>query len=130
MEESLKLLKEPSRLIGFFVVVGIACLFFSLLPQRPFEGQDLNGEWYSVLPPIVAVSCALFFRNLVIALSAAFLTGTVLTFGLNPLVALPKAFNTFILQNLIDGFNISIFVFLFSLVGMIHVIYRSGGILG
>lgn len=130
MEESLKLLKQPARLIGFFVVVGLACAFFYLLPQRPFEGQELRGEWYSVLPPIVAVSCALFFRNLVIALSAAFLTGTFLTFGLNPLVALPKAFNIFILQNLIDGFNISIFVFLFSLVGMIHVIYRSGGIHG
>lgn len=130
MRDSFKLLRQPKRLLGFFITVGIACLLFFLLPQRTFEGQDLNGQWYSVLPPLVAVACALFFRNLVVALSTAFLTGAFLTYGWNPITALPKAFNTFILQNLIDGFNISIFVFLFALVGMIHVTHRSGGIHG
>jgi len=130
MEETLKLLSQPKRVIGFFVTVGLTSLFFYLLPQRSFEGQDLTGEWYSVLPPLVAVSSALFFRNLVVALTAAFLTGTFLTYGLNPFVALPKAFNVFLLQNLKNGFNIFIFVFLFGLVGMIHVTYRSGGIHG
>ena len=58
--------------MGFAVSVGIACLVFYLLPQRTFEGQDLGGQWYSVLPPVVAVAGALFFRNLVVALTAAF----------------------------------------------------------
>ena len=107
--------------MGFAVSVGIACLVFYLLPQRTFEGQDLDGQWYSVLPPVVAVAGALFFRNLVVALTAAFLTGAFLTYGLNPIVFLPKAISTFVIKNLVDGFNISIFVFLFALVGMIHV---------
>ena len=110
--------------------MGLACVVFYLLPQRSFEADVIIGEWYSILPPLVAVFAALFFRNLVIALTAAFLTGTALTFGWNPLVALPKAFDTFLLHNLRDGFNIFIFVFLFGLVGMIHVTYRSGGIHG
>ena len=79
--------------------VGISALFFYLLPQRPFEGQELNGQWFSVLPPIVAVSAALSFRNLIVALLAAFLTGSFLAFGPNPIVTLPRAFNIFILQN-------------------------------
>ncbi|MCB1121928.1 MAG: hypothetical protein KJT03_10290, partial [Verrucomicrobiae bacterium] len=130
MRETLKLLRRPARLIGFFATLAVASLIFYLLPQRSFEGQTLTGQWYSVLPPLVAVSVALFFRNLVIALTAAFLTGTFLTFGLNPFVALPKAFDVFLLENLRNGFNIFIFVFLFGLVGMIHVTYRSGGIHG
>jgi Na+/H+ antiporter NhaC len=130
MRDSLTLLSEPKRLIGFAVSVGLACLVFYLLPQRTFEGQNMSGQWYSVLPPIVAVASALFFRNLVVALTAAFLTGAFLTYGLNPFVVLPKAINAFVIKNLVDGFNISIFVFLFALVGMIHVIYRSGGVHG
>jgi len=130
MEETLKLLRQPKRQIGFFVTLGLACLFFYSLPQRPFEGQELNGQWYSVLPPIMAVACALFFRNLVIALLAAFFTGTFLSYGFNPFVAIPKGVDTFLIENLRNAFNIFIFVFLFALVGMIHVTYRSGGIHG
>ncbi|MDA0348936.1 MAG: Na+/H+ antiporter NhaC family protein [Verrucomicrobia bacterium] len=130
MDDALKLFKEPKRVVGFLVTLGLACLFFYLLPQRSFEGQDLNGHWYSVLPPVMAVAFALFFRNLVVALLAAFLTGTFLTYGWNPIVALPQAIDTFLLENLRNAFNVFIFVFLFALVGMIHVTYRSGGIHG
>ncbi|MBH55416.1 MAG: hypothetical protein CMI18_13870 [Opitutaceae bacterium] len=130
MDDSYKILRQPRRVAAFFVSVGIAALIFYLIPQRSFEGQQLNGQWYSVLPPIVAVAAALSFRNLIVALLAAFLTGSFLAFGPNPIVTLPSAFNIFILQNLIDGFSIFIFIFLFGLVGMIHVTYRSGGIHG
>ena len=70
MRDSLALVRKPSRLAGFAVSVGLACIVFYLLPQRKFEGQDLNGQWFSTSP-----SChrqALFFRNLVVALTAAF----------------------------------------------------------
>jgi Na+/H+ antiporter NhaC len=130
MQDTLKLLTQPLRLIGFFVTIGLASLLFYMLPQRSFQGQEIIGQWYSILPPLVAVSAALYFRNLVLALLAAFLTGTVLTYGFNPFVALPKAVDTFLLENLRNAFNIWIFVFLFALVGMIHVTYRSGGIHG
>ena len=106
MEETLNLLRQPKRHVGFFISMGAACLLFYFLPQRSFEGDFVIGEWYSVMPPLVAVGAALFYRNLVVALTAAFLTGTFLTYGLNPIVALPNAFETFILQNLKDGFNI------------------------
>lgn len=130
MEGTLNLFKQPKRIVGFLVTLSLACLFFYFLPQRTFEGQDLNGQWFSVLPPIMAVACALFFRNLVVALLAAFFTGTFLTYGLNPFTAIPKAVDSFLLANLKEGFSIFIFVFLFGLVGMIHVTYRSGGIHG
>ena len=44
--------------------------------------------------------------------------------------ALPKAVNEFVLANLQASFSIYIFGFLFVLVGLIHVISRTGGILG
>ncbi len=130
MAELIQLLTRPRRVIGFLFCLSAASLLFAVLPQQLVEGKAVEGQWYSVLPPLVAVSVALFFRNLVLALAAAFLTGAFLTFGLNPFFALPRAFYTFIWSNLVNGFNISIFVFLFALVGMIHVTYRSGGIHG
>ena len=113
MAELIQLLTRPRRVIGFLFCLSAASLLFAVLPQQLVEGKAVEGQWYSVLPPLVAVSVALFFRNLVLALAAAFLTGAFLTFGLNPFFALPRAFYTFIWSNLVNGFNISIFVFLF-----------------
>ncbi len=124
------LFKQPIRWFYFLISLFAASLFFYFLPQDPpVDGAEL-AKWYSVLPPLVAVGVALFFRNLVVALSAAFVTGSILTFGDVPLLIIPKALEYFIWNNLVDGFSLTIIAFLFFLVGMIHVAYRSGGIHG
>lgn len=119
------------RTLWFALTLAASCIFFALLPQQEVNlaGQDVSANWTSILPPLVAILVALFYRSLVAALSAAFLTGSVLVFGLSP-GTLPRAVSEFVVGNLQAQFNIYIFGFLFVLVGLVHVITRNGGIQG
>ncbi len=124
--------KRPRRWSSFFLVCGAVGLFFWILPTDPSvvpEGTKV-GKWTSILPPIFAVIVALHFRSLVWALSSAFILGTFLAHAPNYLMALPLGMKNFIWVNFTQQFNLYIFAFLFSLVGLIHVAYRSGGIHG
>lgn len=126
------LIRNPKRWAGFLVSLALVCLVFSQLPTQDMEGLEgqVIGDWTSILPPLLAVLVALFFRSLVIALISAFFLGAFLAFGPLPWVFFPAAARDFVWSNLVDQFNLFIFLFLFSLVGMIHVTYRSGGIHG
>jgi Na+/H+ antiporter NhaC len=117
----------------YFALSGIIiCGVFANLPTNsPASLEDkIVGHWTSILPPLLAVSVAIFFRTLVWALTSAFLIGAFLAFGPLPWVAIPSAVDQFIWTNLTTQFNIYIFGFLFALVGLIHVTYKSGGIDG
>lgn len=119
------------RTFWFALTLAASCVFFALLPQQEVSltGEDVSANWTSILPPLVAILVALFYRSLVTALTAAFLTGSLLVFGLGP-ATLPRAVDEFVIGNLQAQFNIYIFGFLFVLVGLVHVITRNGGIQG
>ncbi len=119
------------RTLWFVLTLAASCLFFALLPQQEVNliGQDVSTNWTSILPPLVAILVALFYRSLVAALSAAFVTGSVLVFGFGPFT-LPRAVSEFVVGNLQAQFSIYIFGFLFMLVGLVHVITLNGGIQG
>lgn len=123
---------KPKRWIYFTLSVVFICGVFANLPTSALDSLDdkVIGHWTSVLPPLLAVCVAIFFRTLVWALTSAFLIGAFLAFGPWPWVAIPSAMNEFIWANLSTQFNIYLFGFLFALVGLIHVIYKSGGIDG
>ena len=126
------LIQKYKRWAYFLASLALVCLVFSHLPLQDLEGLEgqVIGDWTSILPPLLAVLVALFFRSLVLALTSAFFLGAFLAFGPLPWIALPAAVRDFVWSNLVDQFNLFIFLFLFSLVGMIHVTYRSGGIQG
>jgi len=124
--------RSPRRWGTCLAALTGICLLLWLLPTGPLpesagEGQ---GHWSSLLPPLVAVVVAISFRSLVAALSSAFLTGALLNFGFNPVVFVPRALQDFLLANILGQFSLYIFGFLFALVGMVHVLYKSGGIQG
>ncbi len=124
--------KRPGRWVSFVGVCLGVCLFFWALPANPAvvpEGRVV-GHWWSVLPPFFAVVVALHFRTLVWALSSAFVLGTFLSYAPDYVSALPLGVKNFIWVNFTQQFNLYIFAFLFSLVGLIHVAYRCGGIHG
>ena len=73
---------------------------------------------------------ALFFRSMVIALLSAFFAGAFLSFGLNPLIVITLAIHDFIWKSLSSSFSLYIFLFLFTLVGLVHVLSRNGGLSG
>lgn len=120
------------RWIACLTSLALICLILEFLPTGPLPesaGGD-QGHWSSLMPPLVAVVLAISFRSLVAALSCAFLTGAVLNFGFNPLVFVPSSVRDFLWANVTGQFSLYIFGFLFALVGMVHVLYKSGGIQG
>jgi Na+/H+ antiporter NhaC len=124
--------RDPRRWLTAAVAIALICGVLAWVPTQPLP-QDVSshqGHWSSLLPPIIAVVVALVFRSLVAALLSAFCLGAVLRFGLNPLIVVPRAADEFLWANLSGQFSLYIFGFLFSIVGMIHVCYRSGGIQG
>ena len=112
--------------------LGFICVLLSILPTGPLseDAEVGQGHWSSMLPPLVAVVVAVSFRSLVAALSFAFITGAILYYGWNPIIFIPNALRNFLLANVLGQFSLYIFGFLFALVGMVHVLYKSGGIQG
>lgn len=124
--------RQPSRWITLCLTCLGVCLLLANLPTDAGivpEGKEV-GHWTSLLPPLMAVTVALFFHSLVWALSAAFVLGCGLAFYPDFARAVPLGIREFIWSNFKEDFNLYIFLFLFALVGMIHVAYRSGGIHG
>lgn len=128
----INLWKSPRRWVACLGSLLLICLVLPALPTGPLDpgAAEGQGHWSSMLPPLVAVVVAISFRSLIAALSCAFISGAVLYFGLNPLVFVPGAVNDFLLANILGQFSLYIFGFLFTLVGMVHVLYKSGGIQG
>lgn len=125
--------RDPRRWLIAVAALGVICTVLAVIPTGELAAEVVEagkGHWSSLLPPIVAVVIALTFRSLVFALLSAFCLGAVLRFGLNPLVVVPGAAREILWANLSGQFSLYIFGFLFSIVGMIHVCYRSGGIQG
>ncbi len=155
--ESLPYWKRPERWLAFFLTFLGVCSLLAILPvpevvppedvdsveatiEAPVSfldslreeaiGVQAKGHWTSLLPPILAVMVASFFRSMVFALLTAFVAGGFLSFGLNPISTAILSVNDFIIQSLLSQFSLYIFLFLFSLVGMIHVVSRNGGLEG
>jgi Na+/H+ antiporter NhaC len=63
-------------------------------------------------------------------MTSALIAGAFLAYGPAPWVALPEGFRKLIWENLRSEFNLYVLAFTFSLMGMVHVMSRSGGIQG
>ena len=138
MSDDYKITARPNlwvskpRWVFCLASLGFICALLSILPTSPLteDAEMGQGHWSSMLPPLVAVIVAISFRSLVAALSCAFITGAILYFGWNPITFIPNALKNFLLANVLGQFSLYIFGFLFALVGMVHVLYKSGGIQG
>ena len=97
---------------------------------KRFESASRIGTWPAVLPPLVAILLALFFRRLLIALFAAIWLGGTMMSGWNPAVGIWKGVSGYIVGSVSDTFNLYIIGFTLLLVGMVQVINRMGGIAG
>ena len=139
------LLQSPGRWAGFVASFALICGLFALLPAG--EGDDgAVANWSSVIPPVIAVLLAVWFRQLVAALVSAVAIGSMLAYWepasealkaeggalviFTPIACLIDGFDSFIMANLADEWNLFIFLFTFGLVGMVHVMSRSGGVHG
>lgn len=149
--------KRPERWLAFFMTLLATCSFLAMVPVDPQLKSELDagdsiesretgdfvdqlregaaapsviGHWTSLAPPMLAILVALFFRSMVFALLSAFVAGSFLSFGLNPVMVAILAFHDYVWETLTSSFNLYIFLFLFTLVGMVHLLSRNGGLAG
>ena len=96
---------------------------------RTIELRWLPG-WVSVLPPLIAIVLAIVLREVVASLFLGVWLGAFFYAGLNPLAALWRSIDRFIVPALVDTGHASILVFSLLLGGMVGVMSRSGGTRG
>ena len=110
-----------------FIFVGVASYIYGQ------SGSDVVGNWYSVLPPVFAVTVALITNNVFISLIGAVLLGAFLIkmpsgeFVTGVLDSLYKFFSIPILE-LTDTFNLQVIGFVVCVLALISVVIVSGGL--
>jgi Na+/H+ antiporter NhaC len=85
--------------------------------------------WLSLVPPLLAIGCALVFRQVVPALVAGVWAGAWLVHG-GPIAGAMRTMDVYVVGALTDRDRVSILVFSLLLGGMVGVVSRSGGMLG
>lgn len=98
--------------------------------------EKVQGEiriipsWFSILPPLIAIFLALLIRQVIIALAAGIYVGALFIYDYNPLMALLRVSDVFILDALADKDHIYIILFTLLIGGVVGVISANGGTLG
>jgi Na+/H+ antiporter NhaC len=119
--------------------IGLAMIIIFAFSALAWFFQIRSGtneyHWYSILPPVFAVACAIATRQLLLSLSAGVISGA---FLIN-VPAAPLQLSSWLdsavtvlmqLWNVIsDPFNLSVLAFIILMLMMISVVILSGGLL-
>ena len=90
----------------------------------------LAAGWFSLLPPLVAILLALLLKEVVTALVAGVWLGALVVSGYDPLQALWRLVDQYIVPAIADTSHASIIVFSLLLGGMVGIVGRNGGTSG
>lgn len=107
-----------------------AYLFDGPLSQKTLEYSKVAVHWYSLIPPILAVTLAIMIRRVLIALLVGVIAGAALFHGFNPITLLKVTAVSYLWGNFASQFSILIVIFVFALIGMVSIINKGGGTLG
>ena len=117
-------------------------LLFSLLIVFDISAQEATeaaatvpyaGTWLSVLPPLLAISIALIFRQVIPALFTGLVFGVwiIAGFDLQSLFAAPlQTVQIYAVNAMADSGHASIIIFSLMIGGMVGIISRNGGMQG
>ena len=108
---------------------GILLVVMAVMASLP-DKESAYGAWWSLLPPLVAITLALVFRDVLVALVVGVWMGTTMIAGGNPAAGFLRLIDTNVRDALSDPDHVSIIIFSMLLGGMVGVISRSGGALG
>jgi len=108
---------------GGVLVAVVAAM--ALLPGK----ESAHGAWWSLLPPLLAITLALVFRDVLVALAVGVWMGTTMIAG-NPAAGFLRLIDTNVRDALSEPDHVAIIIFSMLLGGMVGVISRSGGALG
>lgn len=96
------------------------------LPTIKGEFRVIPG-WLSIVPPLLAILLALLIRQVIISLALGILAGTFFIYDYNPLYALLRFADTFIVNALADKDHVFIVLFTLLIGGVVGVISANGG---
>lgn len=91
--------------------------------------------WLSIIPPLIAIVMALFFREVITALfTGIFIGGAVIHFYMSGILGIPKGLlsvlDTYILDAVADKDHVSVILFSMLIGAIVSVISRNGGMKG
>ena len=84
----------------------------------------------SIVPPLLAILMALIFRQVIVSLIFGVYIGAVFIYNYNPLIALLRLIDKYIISAISDTSHIQIIVFTLLFGGVIGLISKSGGTRG
>ena len=111
---------------GVFAVALVAGLCY-LVYGHALDGYEFIGTFWSVMPPVVAIVCALITKEVYSSLFLGLVTGALLYTRFNTLDTLKAVFTKGITASLSNSGNIGILTFLVTLGILVVLLGRSGG---
>lgn len=84
----------------------------------------------SIIPPLLAIALALIFRQVIISLILGIYSGALFIYGFDPLIALLRLVDKYVIEAVSDVSHTQIIVFTLLFGGVIGLISRSGGTTG
>lgn len=101
-------------------------------PLASTQARVLSG-WLSILPPVLAITVALLFRQVIPALFLGLWVGAATVAGFTPagvFVGMLHTFQVYVLGSVTDPEKASILLFSFMIGGMVGIIIKNGGMQG
>jgi Na+/H+ antiporter NhaC len=86
--------------------------------------------WFSILPPLIAILMALLLRQVLVSLAVGIYIGAIFIYDYNPIIALLRLADVFILNALVDRDHMYVIIFTLLIGGVVGIIARNGGTTG
>jgi Na+/H+ antiporter NhaC len=121
--------RYQSRIIITLIFLGMLAGLAFVVPAGP-DGALVRGGPLSLLPPLLAIGIAIIWRQIHLAILLGIFGGALLLSGMNPVTAAVDTAWVFVGPTAVNPDNLYLFAFTLSLMGMVGVLIRNGGIEG
>lgn len=112
-------MRRLSQLIGILLLLAAV--------QALLPGAAAKATWWSLVPPILAITLALAFKDVILSLFLGVWLGAAMLDGGSLAAGFLRVVDTHVRTALVDSDHISIILFSLLLGGMVGVMSRSGG---
>jgi len=116
-------MRRSLQLLGLLALLVLLQL---ILPGT----EGASGAWWSLVPPALAITLALVFKDVIVSLFLGVWLGASMLAGGNVAAGFLRTLDTHMRGALVDSDHISIILFSLILGGMVAVMSRAGGTYG
>ncbi len=122
--------KPRTRLSRIFLLTMLFCLLAATVAfaaDGDVSESAVYSTFWSLLPPLVAITLALITKEVYSSLFAGIIVGGLLVANFNPIQTMNVILNDGLIASLADGWNVGILLFLVILGIMVCLINKAGG---